>query len=77
MEINATEFRQRCFEILESVKTTHKEIVITRRGKPIAKLTRISQAGEKDPLLGALSGSGRTVGDLTEPATDATDWEID
>jgi prevent-host-death family protein len=77
MEINAAKFRQKCFEILEAVKTTHKEIIITRRGKPIAKLTHISEINEKDPLLGTLSGWGRTVGDLTEPTTDEKDWEID
>ncbi len=77
MEINAAEFRSKCFKILDQVKTTHKEIIITKRGKPIAKLTHIPQKDEKDPLLGALSGWGKTVGDLTKPVTGHKDWEID
>jgi len=77
MEINAAEFRSKCFKILDQVKTTHKEIIITKRGKPIAKLMHIPQKGEKDPLLGALSGVGKTVSDLTKPVTDHKDWEID
>ncbi|MGM0453649.1 MAG: type II toxin-antitoxin system Phd/YefM family antitoxin [Thermodesulfobacteriota bacterium] len=77
MEINAAEFRSKCFTLLEQVKTTHKEIIITKRGKPIAKLTHIAEVDEKDLLLGALSGWGKTVCDLTEPVVDAEDWEID
>ena len=77
MEINAAEFRIKCFKILEQVRTTHQEIIITKRGKPIAKLTHIPQKEEKDPLLGALSGWGRTIGDLTEPVADPDEWEVD
>ena len=77
MEINAAEFRIKCFKILEQVKTTHQEVIITKRGKPIAKLSHIPQKEEKDPLLGVLSGWGRTVGDLTEPVADPDEWEVD
>lgn len=77
MQINAAEFRAKCFKILDQVKSTHKEVIITKRGKPIAKLTHIAKKNEKDPLLGALSGSGQTIGDLTLPVSDPKDWEID
>mgnify|MGYP006286714527 FL=1 len=77
MEINAAEFRSKFFKILEQVKTTHEEIIITKRGEPIAKLTNITKGDEKDPLIGALSGWGKTINDLTEPVSDPEDWEID
>lgn len=77
MEISAAEFRAKCFTILDQVDKTHAEIIITKRGKPIAKLTRIEEAGARDPLLGALVGLGRTIGDLTKPVMDAKDWETD
>ena len=77
MEINAAEFRAKCFKILDQVEKTHQEVVITKRGKPVAKLVRIEQESDKDPLLGALAGLGRTFGDLTEPVSDHNDWEID
>jgi antitoxin (DNA-binding transcriptional repressor) of toxin-antitoxin stability system len=73
MQINAAEFRTKCFKILDQVKST----IITKRGKPIAKLTHIGKKKDKDPLLGALSGSGQTIGDLTLPVSDPNDWEID
>ena len=77
MEINAAEFRTKCFKILDQVQTTHREIIITKRGKPIAKIVHINQKDQKDPLLGALTGTGRTLGDLTQPVVNPHDWEID
>ncbi len=32
MEINVAEFRANCFKIIEMVKSTHKEVVIRKRG---------------------------------------------
>lgn len=77
MEINAAEFRTKCFKILDQVKTIHTEVIITKRGKPIAKLVHIAQEEETDPLLGVLAELGRTLGDLTQPVVDAKDWEIE
>ena len=77
MEINAAEFRAKCFKILDQVDATHREVIITKRGKPIAKIIHIERTGEKDPMLGALAGSGRTIGDLTQPIIDSSNWEID
>lgn len=77
MEINAAEFRTKCFKILEQVNTTHVEVIITKRGKPIAKIVHINQAGKKDPMLGALLGTGKTLEDLTQPVVESDDWEID
>ena len=77
MEINAVQFRANCFKILDEVKQSHKEVIITKRGKPIAKLVHINQDDAKDPLLGAMEGIGRTLGDLTEPVLKHTDWELD
>jgi prevent-host-death family protein len=77
MDVSAAEFRKNFFQILGEVEQTHKEVVITKRGKPIAKLV-FMQAGEgKDPLLGALAGLGRTTSDLTEPVTGGEAWELD
>ena len=77
MEINAVQFRANCFKILDEVKQSHKEVIITKRGKPIAKLVHINEENLKDPLLGAMEGIGRTVDDLTEPVVSHTKWELD
>ncbi|MFH1952398.1 MAG: type II toxin-antitoxin system prevent-host-death family antitoxin [Pseudomonadota bacterium] len=77
MEINAAEFRANCFKILDQVKVTHKEVVITKRGKPIAKLVHVARQNEKDPLLGSMEGLVETIGDLTKPVIDPDAWELD
>ena len=77
MEINAAKFRTNCFKILDQVKVTHKEVVITKRGKPIAKLVYFARQNEKDPLLGSMEGLVETIGDLNEPVIDSDAWELD
>ena len=77
MDVSAAEFRKNFFQILGQVEQTHKEVVITKRGKPIAKLVFMNDEKNKDPLLGALAGLGRTVDDLAEPVVDADAWELD
>ena len=77
MEISAAEFRANCFKILDNIKLTHKEVIITKRGKPIAKLTHVAQQKEKDPLFGSMEGLVETMGDLTEPVIGADEWELD
>ena len=77
MEISAVKFRINCFKILDQIKLTHREVIITKRGKPIAKLVHIAQPNEKDPLLGSMEGLVETIGDLTEPIIDSDAWELD
>ena len=77
MEINAVQFRANCFKILDEVQQQHKEVIITKRGKPIAKLVHVVQKGDQDPLLGAMPGVVETIGDLTEPVIDPDDWGLD
>ncbi len=77
MKINAAEFRANCFKILDQVETTHGEVIITKRGKPIAKLVHISKKNEEDPLLGKMEGLVETISDLTEPVIDHDAWELD
>jgi len=75
MEITAANFRSNCFKILDEVDKKHIDVVITKRGKPIAKLVRYETDDRSDPLLGRLPNVGTTVGDLTEPVEDK--WELD
>ena len=75
MQISSVEFRSKCFKLLDKIEKNHVEIVITKRGKPVAKLIHFDSDNSKDPLIGALVGVGRTVGDLTAPMVDSDDWE--
>jgi prevent-host-death family protein len=74
MEITAANFRSNCFKILDEVDKKNIDVVITKRGKPIAKLVRYETGDRSDPLLGRLPNVGTTIGDLTEPFEDQ--WEL-
>ena len=75
MEISAAKFRTNCFRILDEVYQTHKEVIITKRGKPIAKVVNYNQGKVSDPLIGAMIHAGETLDDLTVPFGDK--WELD
>jgi prevent-host-death family protein len=78
MHVSTVEFRKDLFKLLDNVSKTHNEIIITKRGKPIAKIVHINDVhGSKDPLIGAMKGQAKTIGDLTQPVVDAADWEAD
>jgi prevent-host-death family protein len=75
MEITAAKFRTNFFTILDEVDKKHKVVVITKRGRPIAKLVHFETDDTSDPLIATLPNAGRTVGDLTAPFEDV--WDLD
>ena len=75
MEIAVSKFRSNLSKLIADVRQTGKEIIITKRGRPIARLTRYpSDTCKRDPLIGTFLSAGRTVEDLTEPVSG--DWKI-
>ena len=66
MKIAAGEFKARCLELMRHVQKFHEEIVITKFGKPVAKLTPIDDAAPKS-LYGYMKDSITISGDIVEP----------
>jgi len=60
--IPAGVFKARCLGLLDEVEQQRTEIVITKRGRPVAKLVPV--ASEIPSVFGPLRGSGRIVGDI-------------
>jgi prevent-host-death family protein len=58
--IGAAKFKEQCLSILDEVDD--EGIVITKRGKPVAKLIPIN--AESGDLIGALEGKLRIKGDI-------------
>lgn len=65
MEIDATEFKAKCLKLLDEVATTREPMVITKRGKPVAKLVPIEDASEAS-MFGYLRGTVTILGDIVE-----------
>lgn len=69
--ISASEFRARCYALLKRVNQTGEEIVITKRGKPVAKLVAVRG---REPVIGSMKGTVQILGDIIAP--DSPDWEV-
>lgn len=74
-EIAISEFRAKCFGILEEVRKTRKPIRVTRFGKPVAEIIPPSPAGRTGRRLGCMVGTGKIIGDIVGPTGSLDDWE--
>ena len=67
-EIAAGEFKAQCLAILDEVAETGKEIIVTKRGRPVAKVVPIEPPKP-------LEGSVTVLGDIVGPAFDEDEWD--
>jgi prevent-host-death family protein len=72
-QIAAGVFKAKCLRLLDEVRQTGKEIVVTKRGKPVARVVPV-----KDGLpewFGRLEGTGVIRGDIISPIDEIWDAE--
>ena len=55
-EIGAAAFKARCLELMDRVRETGVEYVVTKHGTPVARLVPVAPAAAKG-LFGAMAGS--------------------
>ena len=77
--IPAGRFKQQCLAIIDTVARTHKPIVISKRGKPVARLTPFeSERDIEERILSTLrSGEGGILVDeetFLQPTIDIAGW---
>jgi prevent-host-death family protein len=72
--IPAGAFKARCLAIMDEVAAKRQAVVITKRGKPVAKLVPVEQ--EKDDIFGFMKGKGtiEIKGDIVSPALTPEEW---
>ena len=68
--IGAGDFKARCLKLLDIVAETRQSLIITKHGKPVAKLVPMPPETE---LFGALAGSVLKEGDIVSPLDE--EWE--
>ena len=73
-EITISEFKAKCFSLLNQVKKTRKSIRILRHGKPIAEIIPPTLVGEPR-ALGTMAGTVKILGDIVSPVIDLGDIE--
>lgn len=72
-EVSATHFKDSCLQLLDRVQQTREEIVVTKYGRPVAKLVAFDE--EAPGLFGYLSGSVTIHGDIVAPLGEPWDAE--
>jgi len=65
-------FKANCLAVMDEVRTKRISVIITKRGKPVAKLVPIQT--ESDDIFGFFVGKGRIVGDVVSPILSLEEW---
>lgn len=72
--IPAGQFKARCLKIMDEVRATRQPVVITKKGRPVAKL--VPPDGQPDDIFNCMKGKIKIVGDIVSPITPLEDWEM-
>lgn len=71
--IAAGAFKATCLAVMDEVQRKRESVVITKNGKPVAKLVPIAE--EPDPIFGFMRGKIAIVGDVVSPSVPLEDWD--
>jgi len=72
--ISAGKFKAQCLALMDDVNETGEPVLITKRGKPVAKLIPIDRKPKS--VLGFMDGEFKIVGDIESPAYPTESWDI-
>jgi prevent-host-death family protein len=61
----AGEFKARCLKVMEDVRKYRTSVVITKKGKPVAKLVPVEEPARD--VFGCMAGTAKIVGDVEAP----------
>jgi prevent-host-death family protein len=67
-QVAAADFKANCLRLMDEVARQRRPIIITKRGKPVAKLVPIEQ--EPTDLFGYMAGTAKICGDIMGPIDD-------
>ena len=70
--MGAGTFKVHCLAVMDEVQAKRKTILITKHGKPVAKLVPADK--DTDDIYGFLAGKGTIAGDVVSPAISLKDW---
>jgi prevent-host-death family protein len=68
-------FKSKCLAVMDEVQAKCESVIITKHGKPVAKLVPVDP--EQDDFYGFMKGKGKILGDIVSPIIPPEDWELD
>lgn len=69
----AGQFKNRCLALMDQVQQTGEPILITKHGKPVAKVVPVRNAD--DDFFDCMAGRAKIIGDIVHDTVPAEDWE--
>ncbi len=70
--IAAGTFKTNCLAVMDEVRARKESVVITKHGKPVAKLVPADETN--DDIYNFLGGKGTIRGDIVAPAIPLEEW---
>jgi prevent-host-death family protein len=71
-KMSAGVFKAHCLAVMDEVQARRETVVITKRGKPVAKLVPVTE--KTDDIFGFLKGKIEITGDVVSPALSPEEW---
>jgi prevent-host-death family protein len=68
----AGSFKVHCLAVMDEVQAKRETVLITKHGKPVAKLVPARKGS--DDIYNFLAGKGAVAGDVVLPAISPDDW---
>ena len=68
----AGSFKAHCLAIMDEVQAKRETVLITKHGKPVAKL--VPAVEEMDDIFHFLPGKGTIQGDIVSPVLSRGEW---
>jgi prevent-host-death family protein len=65
-------FKANCLAVMDEVQAKRETVVITKHGKPVAKLVPVDT--DNDDIYGFFAGKGSIKGDIVSPALTLEEW---
>ena len=71
--VSVSEFKAHCLQYLEETRTIHTELLVTKRGKPIAKIVPVTNEGMPF-AYGDMQNSITLKSNILDPID--TEWDV-
>lgn len=73
--VTATVFKSDCLKLIDAMNRDHEPVVVTRHGKPVARLVPVETNEGRQSLFGAMKDTILDYDDIISPASDPEDWD--
>lgn len=74
-KIQISTFKAECLRLLDEVSRTKEGLTVTRHGKPLVVINPVEES-QRRKGFGIAKRTIEIKGDIIEPVTDLSDWEI-